>query len=520
MNNLNKELNKILKEEIITFRENGHKFLNKEINVGQFKGMSGGMGVYAHRGGQEFMIRLKTPSGRATKEDLAKIYEWASRYNLEWIHPTTREAIQLHGLGIDDVCDLMEEAMDYGIYTRGSGGNFPRNVAISPLSGVEKGEAFDVTPYAEAVNEYIMQRVYTYNLPRKIKIAMANNSSDAPHCTATDLGFLAVKENGENMFKVYLGGGLGRNPRLSVEYDELIKPEDVIYHVQAMIDLFMAEGDYSNKNKARIRYIVERMGEEEFVKCYKKHLAEQFENKDLKIDVKEYEITKKGCKADVKHSRLVEQKQDGLYSVYFHPFGGKLNMSDLKGIIDATKDMEAVDFRFTMEEGMYIRNLNGKEAEKMLELTQGRGGEIKVMQSVSCIGVPICQMGLANSQGLLKSILDKLSNENVEKDLLPVMHISGCTNSCGVHEIGELGFTGKSKRVNDTPRKCFELHVGGKFAIGEAKLGEVYGDILDEEIPNFVYDLYTALEKDNAKFNDWYVENKEEFRNIVNKYLV
>ena len=131
-----KNLNEVLKAEIIEFRENGHKFLNKEINVAQFKAISGGMGVYAHRGGQEFMIRLKTPSGRATKEDLAKIYEWANRYGLEWVHPTTREAVQLHGLKIDDVCDIMEEAIDYGIYTRGSGGNYPRNVAIRSKSVV------------------------------------------------------------------------------------------------------------------------------------------------------------------------------------------------------------------------------------------------------------------------------------------------------------------------------------------------------------------------------------------------
>lgn len=517
-----KNLNEVLKAEIIEFRENGHKFLNKEINVAQFKAISGGMGVYAHRGGQEFMIRLKTPSGRATKEDLAKIYEWANRYGLEWVHPTTREAVQLHGLKIDDVCDIMEEAIDYGIYTRGSGGNYPRNVAISPLSGVQKGEVFDVTPYAEAVNKYIMERVNTYKLPRKIKTAMATNSIDEPHCTATDIGFLAVKENGENFFKIYLAGGLGRNSKLSIEYDELVKAEDAVYYFEALKRLFVAEGDYSNKNKARIRYIVERMGEEEFLKCYKKHLAEVFEDEgeNLKIDVKENEITKVGSKTDVKDNRLVEQKQEGLYSIYFHPFGGKLKMVDFKDIIDATKDMEAVDFRFTMEEGMYIRNLNGKEAEEILELTKGRGGELKVMQSTSCIGVPICQLGIGNSQGLLMSIIEKLSNENIDKDLLPKIHISGCGNSCGVHEIGQIGFAGKTKRVNDEVRKCFELHIGGDYKIDNSKLGEIYGDMLEEEIPNFIYDLYVALEKENAEFESWYKQNKEEFKNIADKYLV
>lgn len=512
-------LNEILREEIIQFRENGHKFLNKELNVAQFKGLSGGMGAYAHRGGKEFMIRLKTPSGRASKEDLAKIYEWASRYNLEWVHPTTRQAVQLHGLGIDDVCDIMEEALDYGIYTRGSGGNFPRNVAISPLSGVEKGEVFDVTPYAEALNKHIMQNVYTYKLPRKIKVAMSTNTQDAPHVTATDLGFLAVNKDGEKFFKVYLAGGLGRNPRLSIEYDELIKPEDVIYHFEAMKNLFIAEGDYANKNKARIRYIAERMGDEEFIKCYKKYL-EEVKSQDLKIDVKEIEINKKGSKTEAKDARIIEQKQDGLYSVYFHPFGGILKMEDLKAIIDATKDMEAVDFRFTMEEGLFIRNLNGKEAEILLELTKGKGGELKIMQSVSCIGVPVCQMGLRNSQALLKNILDKFAEEKVYKDLLPLVNISGCQNSCGVHEIGSIGFTGKTKRVDDAPRNCFELHVNGSFEVGSTRLGEVYGDILEEEIPNFLYDLYLELEKTNSEFNSWYKDNKEEFKKVVDKYLV
>ena len=515
-----KNLNEILKAEISGFKEVGYKFLNKELNIIQFKDVSAGMGVYAHRGGQEFAIRLKTPSGRATKEDLAKIYEWASRYGLEWVHPTTREAIQLHGLKFDDVCDVMEEAIDYGIYSRGSGGNYPRNVAISPLSGVQKEEAFDVTPYADAINNYIMERVTTYKLPRKIKSAMASNSIDEPHCTATDIGFVAVKENGENFFKLYLAGGLGKGSKLSIEYDELIKAEDALYYFEALKRLFVAEGDYSNRNKARIRFIVERMGEEEFLKCYKKHLAEVFESENLKIDVKENKITKVGSKTDVKDSRLIEQKQEGLYSVYFHPFGGKLKMKDFKNIIDATKDMEAVDFRVTMEEGMYIRNLNGKEAETILELTKGHGGELKVMQSTSCIGVPICQIGIGNSQGLLMSIIEKLSNENVDKDLLPKIHISGCSNSCGVHQIGQLGFAGKTKRVNGELRKCFELHLDGDYKIGNSKLGEIYGDMLEDEIPNFIYDLYVELEKENTEFEEWFKQNEEKFKNIADKYLV
>ncbi|WP_194191720.1 nitrite/sulfite reductase [Clostridium chrysemydis] len=514
------ELKEILRKEIREFREQGHKFVNKELNVAQFKAISGGMGAYAHRGGETFMIRIKTPSGMASKEDLNKIYEWATRYKLESVHPTTREAVQLHGLTIDEVCDVMEEALDYGIITRGGGGNFPRNVAMSPLAGVLKDEPFDVTPYAKAINDHIASKVYTYKLPRKLKIAMSSNENDEAHCTAVDMGFVAIKNNGENAFSLYIGGGLGRNPRTAVKFDEIVKPEEIIYHVEAMTNLFMAEGDYKNKGKARIRYIADRMGDEAFKECYKKHLEEVLKGKDLTISVKPVTISKKGIKTDIKHKRLVEQKTEGLYSVYFHPIGGILKTEDLKMIIDLTKDMEDVDYRFAMTEGMYIRNLNGEEALKVLELTNNKGGEIDVMQSISCIGVPVCQMGLCNSQGLLNNIVNLLKEKDVTKDLLPKVHISGCANSCGVHEIGEIGFTGKSKRVNDEVKKCFELHVGGSFKVGETKLAKVYGDIVEDEIPNYIYDLYKTLEEKNVRFETWYKDNESEFLKITKKYLV
>ncbi|WP_195971763.1 nitrite/sulfite reductase [Clostridium thermobutyricum] len=517
---ISNELKEVLREEIRVFRENGHKFLNKELTVPQFKSLSGGMGSYAHRGGKEFMIRLKTPSGVISKEDFNQIYDWAVKYKREWIHPTTREAIQFHGMTIDEVCDLMEEALDYGIYSRGSGGNFPRNVAISPLAGVSKNEAFDVRPYAEKVNEYIMNRVNQYKLPRKIKVAMSSDRVAEPHSTTTDLGFIAVKENGKDMFKLFIGGGLGRNPRKGVEFPELVDPMEVVYYFEALVRLFVAEGDYENHGKARIRYIVERMGEKEFIACYKKHLKEVKDSEDLSFTFEPKTITKAGIKTSTIDNRLIEQKQEGLYAVYFHPEKGILETKLLGELLELTNEMEEVSFRITMNEGLYIINLNGAEADKVLEFTKGKGGELKVMQSVSCIGVPICQLGIGNSQGLVSSIIDKLKAEKIEKDLLPIIHVSGCANSCGVHEIGQIGFTGKTKRVNDAPRKCFELHVGGKFELGNTELGDIYGDMLEEEIPNFIYDLYKVLAKENKAFEAWYKDNNDSFKELANKYLV
>ena len=122
-----------------------------------------------------------------------KVYELAKKQNLDKVHLTTRQAIQLHSLSIDGVCDTMEEALKNDIL-HVEEGKFPRNVSISPLSGVDVEEAFDVTPYAEAVNEHFMSKITTYKLPRKLKVSFSSSEKDCGNSTVADLGFLAIKK--------------------------------------------------------------------------------------------------------------------------------------------------------------------------------------------------------------------------------------------------------------------------------------------------------------------------------------
>ena len=90
---------------------------------------------------------------------------------------------------------------------------------MSPLSGVDPNEAFDVTPYALAIGNYFLERIYTYKLPRKLKVSVSSGKDDAAHCTVQDLGFVAVNKDGKEYFEVYLGGGLGQNPKLAANIE-------------------------------------------------------------------------------------------------------------------------------------------------------------------------------------------------------------------------------------------------------------------------------------------------------------
>lgn len=515
------ELKKILLSEVEEFREIGHKFLKKEVSLLEFKGKSGGMGVYAERGAETFMIRFRIPSGVTNLKELKLLYEFAKKCNIEDIHLTTRQAIQLHGLSIDEACDLMIEGIKNDLYTRGSGGNYPRNVALSPLSGVCETEVFDPTGYALVVGNYFLKNVRTYNLPRKIKVSFSNSSKDTARAKVQDLGFIAVKVDNKNYFEAYVAGGLGMNPKTGIKLDGLIDPKDTLYYVEAMIKLFVQEGDYKNKAKARIRYIPERMGEENFIKLYKDLVEKEKRKGNMDVLVEETKlINKKGIETSIKNHRLIEQKTKGLYSVYVHPIGGILKLKDLNKIINILEKYEDIQVMLSMNEGLYLKNLNGKEAEKVMEITSTMGGDTYLEHSVSCIGVPTCQIGICNSQKLLKDILAYYEDKGEKSDALPKINISGCHNSCAVHEIAKIGFTGRKKRIDGEAKNVFTLFLNGVCEADKVSLGDEIGDMLPERIPTFLYELGGALERHGLNFSDYYKEKQEEMKLLVNKYLV
>ena len=205
------------KEDLQEFRNMTEKFYAKEVSVKDYKGFSGGFGSYAQRGGTSSMLRLRMPGGRLTKEKLKFVADAIEKYNVKKAHFTTCQTIQLHDLDAAAVCGIMEEAFEVGIITRGGGGDFPRNVMVSPLSGVETGEYFDVLPYAERVSDFLLGIIKTVKMPRKLKVGFSNSPANETHATFRDLGFVASEDG---TFDVYSAGGLGNNPRMGVKVAE------------------------------------------------------------------------------------------------------------------------------------------------------------------------------------------------------------------------------------------------------------------------------------------------------------
>lgn len=536
---MNQSLMTEFKEDLKDFREMTEKFYAKEVSIKDYKGFSGGFGSYAQRGGEASMLRLRMPGGRITKEKLKFLVDAIAAYDVRRVHLTTCQTVQFHDLGMKAVCDIMEQAMEVGIITRGGGGDFPRNVMVSPLSGVEQGEYFDVLPYAERTGDYLMGMIKTVKLPRKLKVGFSNSPANVTHATFRDLGFMA-KENG--LFDVYSAGGLGNNYKMGVKVAENVKPEEVLYYVEAMVRTFTTYGNYESRAKSRTRYMQETLGVEGYKKAYQEKLleakaefkdsllikessvsAEQESNtEESVVNIKEQESQLKNVAAypqtESASERVITQKQAGLYAVAYHPVGGMVPAQKFEEIYEEIKNAAKAEVRVAPDETLYIINLNAQQAEKIHKITAD-GAKNLFETSVSCIGSTVCQIGLRDSQGLLASIVEAVEPYHFADGVLPRIHISGCPSSCGTHQIGKLGFRGASKSVNGKAEPAFAFYVNGQDTQGEERFGEEWGVMLATDIPKFFVELGTVISEEKVSYEQWYKKNMDTLKNIVEPYL-
>ena len=536
---MNQSLMTEFKEDLKDFREMTEKFYAKEVSVKDYKGFSGGFGSYAQRGGEASMLRLRMPGGRITKEKLKFLVDAITAYDVRRVHLTTCQTVQFHDLGMKAVCDIMEQAMEVGIVTRGGGGDFPRNVTVSPLSGVEQGEYFDVLPYAERVGDYLMGMIKTVKLPRKLKVGFSNSPANVTHATFRDLGFTA-KENGR--FDVYSAGGLGNNYKMGVKVAEDVKPEEVLYYVEAMVRTFTTYGNYESRAKSRTRYMQETLGVEGYKKAYQEKLIEvkaEFKDsllikessvsseqegntEESVVSIKEQESPLKNVtaypQAESASERVITQKQAGLYAVAYHPIGGMVPAQKFEEIYEVIKNAVKAEVRVAPDETLYIINLNAQQAEKIHKITAD-GAKNLFETSVSCIGSTVCQIGLRDSQGLLASIVEAVEPYHFADGVLPRIHISGCPSSCGTHQIGKLGFRGASKSVNGKAEPAFAFYVNGQDTQGEERFGEEWGVMLATDIPKFFVKLGTVISEEKVSYEQWYKKNMDTLRNIAEPYL-
>lgn len=506
----------VWKQDLPAFREKTAAFYAGELDKAAYKGFSGFYGSYAQKGGKASMLRLRMPAGRVTPEKLSFTAKAIREHHVPRAHFTTCQTIQLHDLDGKTAGDIMESALDAGIVTLGGGGDYPRNVMCSPLSGVEEGEYFDVLPWAEAAGEYLLHFIKAEKMPRKLKVGFSNSPKNVTHATYRDLGF-AARPDGR--FDVYSAGGLGNNPRFGVKVAEAVEPQNILYYIKAMWLTFRTYGNYENRGKARTRYMQEACGgPEAYARAYQEKLREVLASgEDLGLSVTPVPVTKTGDGSAISGPRVIPQKQEGLYTVVYHPLGGQPDLEIFCALSDLLNTMKDTELRLSPDESAYIVNLTGNEAQKVLALTEPDSARSLFETSVSCIGGVTCQVGVRDSQGLLVRCVQAVREAGLPDGALPQIHISGCPSSCGTHQTGCIGFRGASKVVDGKPQPAFTLFVGGEDRQGSEAMGRELGVMLEEKIPAFLVEVGKAASEKG--FAVWREAEPDALEELAGRYL-
>jgi sulfite reductase (ferredoxin) len=478
------------------------------------------------------MVRIKIPYGKLSAEQLDVMSELAEEYSDSILHVTTRQDIQLHFVHIEDTPDLMRRLAATGITTREACGNSIRNVTACPYVGVCSDEAFDVTPYADAITFFLLGHPDVQNFGRKFKIAFSGCKDHA--CGVTnfhDLGCIArTREvNGEKVrgFEFYVGGGLGAVPYAARLIFDFLPESELLPMAQAVSRVFARLGEKENRSRARIKFLVKKLGDGEF-----KRLVEE-ERVKLRPDPRWTAFLDDLHKQDEKplrpagklpagpypdgfeawrHSNLFPQKQPGYVVATVTCPLGDITSVQARQLADIARKFTGDSMRTTVDQNLCFRWVSEADlvdfysALKAVGLAEDGAG--KITDVTACPGTDTCKLGISSSRGLAGELRKQL---RLVKDMAPAaesLHVkcSGCFNSCGQHHVADLGFLGVSRQVGSRKVPHFQVVLGGEWEHNAGSYGLAIGAVPSKRVPEVVTrlrDRYVKEKKDGEGFKDF-----------------
>ena len=475
-----------VKQDTLAFRGEVEKFilsLSKdagETSAVAFRGLRVPMGIYEQRKNDTYMVRVRGAAGVFLPHQAKLIADLSKTYGNGIVHVTTRQDLQIHSVKIEDTPTILERLLEVGLSSRGGGGNTVRNISACPLAGACAEEAFDVTPHALALTEYLIRERGNFNLPRKFKVAFSGCGKDCALASVADLGFFAHERGGLRGFSVYAGGGMGAHSALGIPIEEFVSAEAIFEVAEAVKRLFDKHGDRANRSKARLRFVVERLGDEAFRQAYREAL-------EL--------VRREGIQAP---SVTDHKATTNVSAVPFRLPLGDISATHLLALADVASNLADGTVRTTQEQNLQLR-----ASESQTDATTAAIREVsehftrmQPIRCVACAGASTCKLGLCLSRGLAAAIEARLGD--VALPFETTIHISGCPNACGHHPISAIGLYGGAARVNGRLVPFYTIMAGGRTGEGDAALAQPVAKVPAHAVPLLLREFFAAATRERA----------------------
>jgi sulfite reductase (ferredoxin) len=460
------------------------------------------------------MQRIKIPFGGLNARQLEILADLAEEYSDGIAHITTRQDFQLHFVHIEDTPALMRRLAAVGITTREACGNTVRNVTACPIAGVCQKQTFDVTPFAKATAYFLLGHTDTQDFGRKFKIAFSGCRDEA--CALVrmhDIGAVAVirEENGvaKRGFEIYVGGGLGSVPQQSRLIANFLPEEELLPFCQAIARVFARLGEKKNRNTARLKFLISKLGVEEFTRLVSEERAilapdPRWTSFLKDVDGADEQPLKAPSLLQIEPVRpegfnawhdtnVYRQRQPGYATVTIALPLGDLTADQLRGVADLARKYVKDTIRSTVEQNLVLRWVSEADLPALYaELKDGglsAPGAGTIVDVTACPGTDTCKLGISSSRGLAGELRTRLAERASQMDEAVRglrIKISGCFNSCGQHHIADLGFYGVSRNKNGYAVPHFQVVLGGQWSENAGSYGLAIGAVPSKRIPETV----------------------------------
>ena len=531
--------NSVIPTEIIDLERKIKAFRDGKIHDEKFRSLRLARGIYGQRQPGVQMIRIKIPFGKMTFKQMLKIADISDEYASSNLHFTTRQDIQIHYVSLDRTPELWAKLAEDDITIREACGNTVRNITASCAAGIDPDEPFDVSPYAQGFFKYFLANPVSMELGRKFKFGFSSTEADTVYSFINDIGFLPKirHQDGKEVrgFKVLLGGSLGAQPYMGQPVTDFMHEDLIIPFSEAVLRVFDRLGERTNRNKARLKFLLNKVGFQEFLKMVK---AEQIATKVKTYKIDRFSLEEPNIPSPITsqsqvpfHKQLAydvwlasntfKQKQEGYSGVYVKVRTGDMSTSVARKFITAVCPLVADDIRVTINQGLLLKYVRSEALPALFlaldQLGLASPGYNSIADVTTCPGTDTCNLGISNSMELarvLESVIyaeyaDFVHNKEIK------IKISGCMNSCGQHGIAHIGFHGSSMKVQGKIMPTVQVLLGGgSTGNGEGRAAEKVIKVPSKRAPEVLRILlndYSAKQDIYASFLNYYDEMGKDY---------
>lgn len=412
---------------------------------------------------ESLMLRCRIAGGLMRSHQLEGLAEMAEEWAGGYAHITTRANFQLREIQPHDSVKVLEKLVDIGLTSRGSGADNLRNITGSPTSGIDPDEVFDVQPLSRAMHHLILNTREFYGLPRKFNISFDGGGAISVCADTNDIAFYAVRVGEGRMvepgvyFRVQLAGITGHK-QFAKDCGILIKPGQCLAVAGAMIRVFVENGDRTNRGKSRLKYLIDKWGDQKFVDETEKKLDFQF----VKLALHECEARRPIRRHG--HLGVHAQIQDGLSYIGVRIPVGKLLPEQMKAIANIARRFGTGEIRLTVWQNLLIPHVRNENVSTVVdEIARiGFGCDADPIRGglIACTGSFGCKYGAADTKSNAVELGEFLSKE-APVDLPINIHLTGCPHSCAQHYVGDIGLQGVRVKVDGESVDGYNIVFGG-----------------------------------------------------------